>query len=116
MSYRKGEQGENEVCAFLEDGDVIEAKRNLAERRTGEKGDLITNLPCEFEVKAKKQPSVWKAIDEVEGHVEENDSTDYGVTFIKRKNGRGKPADRIVAMSWDDFKEIAEVLKKEGIW
>lgn len=116
MTYRKGEQGENEVCAFLKEADGIEAKRNLAERRSGECGDLITNLPCEFEVKAKQKPSVYKALDEAVGHVKANGNQDHAVTFIKRKNGRGKKADRFVAMPWDDFREIAELLVAEGIW
>jgi hypothetical protein len=116
LSYGKGKKGENEVCKFLEESELIEAKRNLAERRSGEQGDLITSLPCEFEVKAKKQPSVWKALKEAKGHVEVNEEMDYAVAFLKRKNGRGKPADRVVAMSWEDFREIAQTLVAEGIW
>jgi hypothetical protein len=116
MSYRKGEQGENEVCQFLTENDLIEAQRNLSERRSGDKGDLDTNLPVQFEIKAKKQPSVWKAVEQAQEASELTERGDYSVAFLRRKNGRGKESDRLVAMPWDDFREIAEKLVAEGIW
>lgn len=120
MSHKRGKRGENEVCRFLEEADGVEAERNLNERRSGNTGDLSTNLPLEIQVKAKKQPSPWKALEEakeaVERAAENGRPGRYGVAVLKRKNGQGRPADRLVCLSWEDFRELIGLLRGQGVW
>lgn len=110
----KGAKGENEVCNFLEQIDNVEAKRNLSERRSGEKGDIDSNLPFEFEVKAKQQPSPYRAVAEAEESAQLNDDNVLPISFIKRKNGRGHKSDRLVVMNWPTFLTILEALLLTG--
>lgn len=120
MSYKRGKTGELEVARFLREAG-IHAERNLNEARSGNTGDLDLNVPFEVQVKARKQPSPWKAVEEAEEAVqraaEERDRPGrYAVAALKRKNGQGKPADRIVCMPWEDFRELVALLKSNDAW
>lgn len=115
MTYRKGEKGENEVCNKLEELEIIEASRNLSERRSGDKGDLDTNTPFEYEVKVQDQPSIWKAMEQAEEHAEANEDDVRGIAFLRRKNGQGVPSERVVGMSWDTFLEFLDVYMRNEV-
>ena len=65
MTHAKGRSGENEVCRFLREAGIA-IERNLEERRSGNAGDVLTDLPLTIEVKSQKQPSVYRALDKHE--------------------------------------------------
>ena len=111
-----GSKGEREVCRYLDKVDGVTAERNLNEQRSGNTGDVDTNIPIEVEVKAKKRPSPWKAIEEAKEQSEQSGADRRAVAMIRRKNGQGKPSDRIAVLSWEDFREMVRSLVESGAW
>jgi hypothetical protein len=111
-----GCRGEREVCRYLDKVDGVTAERNLNEQRSGNTGDVDSNIPIEVEVKCRKRPSPWKAIKEAQQQAERSQEDRRAVAMVRRKNGQGKPSDRIAVLSWEDFREMVRSLVESGAW
>lgn len=112
-SRRRGHDWERQVARDLSDLEHVEAERTLQESRDGNVGDLDTNVPLSIQAKAGKRPRIYSAVDEA---VEAADPGEHPVAAIKRSNGRGKKADRLAVMPWEDFCELIGLLRGMGAW
>lgn len=110
---RRGHDWEREVAGDLADLDHIEAERILDEPRDGLVGDVRTNLPLSIQAKAGKRPRIYDALEEAK---EAADPGEHPVAAVKRMNGRGRKADRMAVLPWNDFLEIVGLLRAMGGW
>jgi hypothetical protein len=110
---KRGAPGERKVANFVDGIEGISAKRNLNETREGNRGDVLSNIPFVIEAKNKDQPSVWKAVEEADEASEELPDSKGGIAFVRRKNGRGRKADKRVAMTWETFRALVNHFRQE---
>lgn len=113
-SVRKGKRYERDFCRRATATTRIEHERVLSEPRDGNCGDVVADgLPLTYQLKAQKQPSVYRALDEA---VEAAPSGFHPVAIIKRDHGPGRTPDEFAALPLEDWLEIVALLRDAGVW
>lgn len=81
------------------------------EARDGRIGDIEFEGTERFVVEARDRKSVspWEAIRDAEMAAQATDSPGIPVGFLRRKHGRGRPAEKLVAMRPSAFFQLARL-------
>jgi len=106
-SRRKGAEWEREVARDLEAATGVRCERNLTECRTGNAGDVVTDLPLSVQAKVGARPPIYEALREA---VEAAKQGEIPVAVVKRNGAGQRKADRLAVLAWDDFLKLAEGL------
>lgn len=108
-------RAEREFANGLSDAtgrDVV--RRGHEESRAGNLGDLRTDgLPLAVQVRSGYRVNLREALRDAE---EAATSTELAVAAVYQRYGRGKPADRLAVLSWQDFHELVGLLVASGAW
>lgn len=86
------------------------ADRNLDQVRYGG-ADILTRFPFTVECKDRKMGSPWAALTQAEAAVTDGRTP---VAFLRKKNGRGRPAEELVAMRPEHYFELLAALTAYG--
>ena len=115
LSRRKGARFEREIARRLSAVTGSTVERNLEEVRAGNSGDLVSDLPCTFQLKCGKAPSVWRALKEAQ---EAADGTGQFAVAVVRRNAShsSEQPEDVAVLSLDDFTEILSQLVAGGVW
>lgn len=114
-STRKGKRYEREFCRRATEATGAKHERVLDESREGNhRGDVAADgLPLTYQLKAQKQPSVYRALDEA---IEAAPDGFHPVAIVKRDYGPGRTPHEFAAIPLDNWLEIVGLLTEAGAW
>lgn len=108
---KKGAEYERTVRDYFR-GLGRSAERNLEQSRDGGI-DVSVDLPLAVECKDRKRVDLWATIAQVKAAASPGK---HPVAFLRKKNGRGRPAEEVVALPVEDFMEMVNGLIASGWW
>lgn len=83
-------------------------RRNLEESRSGGREDVVGHgLPLAVQAKHGKRPRIYDALEEAR---EAAGDDRLAVAAVMRSHGRGRAAEKLAVLPWEDFLELVDAL------